>query len=95
VLYNGKTREPLVLPLFRDKFFLDEIYGAIVSGVQEFPAMLANAVDVLLSGLMRVAGMLAWGAGFLLRLLQFGNVQGYAFVFGLGVVGLVYFIVFK
>ena len=28
----------------------------------------------------------AWGAGFVLRFLQFGNLQGYAFLFGLGVV---------
>jgi len=95
VLYTGKTREPFALPLFRNKFYFDEIYGAIVSGTQDVLAYLANALDALLSGLVRVAGMLAWGAGFVLRLLQFGNVQGYAFIFGLGVVGLVYFIVFK
>jgi NADH-quinone oxidoreductase subunit L len=95
VLYSGKNREPLELPLFRNKFYLDEIYGAIVSGTQDILAFFANALDALLSGLVRIAGMLAWGAGFLLRLLQFGNVQGYAFIFGLGVVGLIYFIVFK
>ena len=39
--------------------------------------------------------MAAWGTGFVLRLLQFGNVQGYSFVFGLGVVGLIYYVVFR
>ena len=95
VLYTGKSREPFSIGLFRNKFYFDEIYGVIVSGAQDVVAFVANALDSLLAGFVRVVGMLAWGAGFLLRLLQFGNVQGYAFVFGLGVVGLVYFIVFK
>ena len=49
----------------------------------------------LISGVVRLAGMAAWGTGFVLRLLQFGNVQGYSFVFGLGVVGLIYYVVFR
>jgi NADH-quinone oxidoreductase subunit L len=93
-IYHGKDREPLKFGLFRNKFYFDEIYGAIVSGTQDIVAYVANAIDTFLSGLIRVAGMLVWGVGFLLRLLQFGNVQGYAFVFGLGVVGLIYFVVF-
>ena len=94
-IYNGKDKEPLALPLFRNKFYLDEIYGAIVAGTQDVLAYIANAVDSLISGLVRLAGMAAWGVGFLFRLLQFGNVQGYSFVFGLGVVGLIWFVVFK
>jgi NADH-quinone oxidoreductase subunit L len=38
---------------------------------------------------------LAWGAGFVLRFLQFGNLQGYAFLFGLGVVATIYLLVFR
>jgi NADH-quinone oxidoreductase subunit L len=94
-LYNGKDREPVSIGLFRNKFYFDEIYGAIVSGTQEVLAFVAAGVDAVIAGFVRVAGMAAWGAGFVLRLLQFGNVQGYAFIFGLGVVALVYFIVFK
>ncbi|NBV33273.1 MAG: hypothetical protein EBR81_05635 [Proteobacteria bacterium] len=33
---------------------------------------------------------ITWGAGYTLRLLQFGNLQGYAFFFGAGVVVLLY-----
>jgi NADH-quinone oxidoreductase subunit L len=95
VIYSGAGKEPLSLPLFRNKFYLDEIYGAIVSGTQEVLAFIANGVDVIIGGITRIVGMTAWAAGFSLRLLQFGNVQGYAFIFGLGVVGLVYFLVFK
>ena len=35
-----------------------------------------------------------WGLGFALRFFQFGNLQGYAFVFGAGVVALIYYMVF-
>ena len=35
-----------------------------------------------------------WGAGALLRLIQVGNLQAYLFLFGLGIVALIYFAVF-
>ena len=35
-----------------------------------------------------------WGSGFLLRLLQVGNLQAYGFLFGLGIIGLIYFTIF-
>ena len=35
------------------------------------------------------------GIGSLLRLVQVGNLQAYAFLFGLGIVGLIYFTVFR
>jgi NADH-quinone oxidoreductase subunit L len=37
----------------------------------------------------------AWGIGALLRLVQVGNLQAYAFLFGLGIVALIYFAVFR
>ncbi len=43
---------------------------------------------------MRGLSGATWGAGFALRFLQFGNLQGYAFLFGVGVVALIYFVVF-
>ena len=36
-----------------------------------------------------------WGVGALLRLIQVGNLQAYAFLFGLGVVALIYFAVMR
>ena len=41
------------------------------------------------------AGGATWGFGSLLRLLQVGNLQAYAFLFGLGIVGLIYFTLFR
>jgi NADH-quinone oxidoreductase subunit L len=94
-IYNGKDKDPISVSAFRNKFYFDEIYGAIVAGTQDVFAYIANAIDSLISGIARLAGMAAWGVGFVLRLLQFGNVQGYSFVFGLGVVGMIYFVVFR
>jgi NADH-quinone oxidoreductase subunit L len=35
-----------------------------------------------------------WGVGFVMRLAQFGNLQGYALLFGAGVIALIYYMVF-
>ena len=95
VLYGGVEKEPLSLPLFRNKFYLDEIYGAIVAGTQDVLAFIAAAVDAVVSGIVRAAGVATVGLGYALRLFQVGNVQAYAFIFGLGVVGLIYLLVFR
>jgi NADH-quinone oxidoreductase subunit L len=36
-----------------------------------------------------------WGVGALLRLFQVGNLQAYAFLFGLGIVALIYLAIFR
>ena len=36
-----------------------------------------------------------WGIGAVLRLIQVGNLQAYAFLFGLGVIALIYFAVLR
>ena len=95
VLYHGVEKEPLSLPLFRNKFYVDEIYGAIVAGTQDVLAFIAAGVDAIVSAIVRAAGIATVGLGYALRLFQVGNVQAYAFVFGLGVVALIYFLVFK
>ena len=67
VLYLGAGKEPLSLPIFRNKFYLDEIYGAIVAGTQDVLAFVANGVDTVISGIVRLIGMTAWAGGFALR----------------------------
>ena len=47
-------------------------------------------VDLIL---VRFTSFLAWGSGYVLRFLQFGNLQAYAFFFGAGVIGLIYFLI--
>ena len=95
MLYAGAEKEPLSLPLFRNKFYFDEIYGAIVAGTQDVLAFIAAGVDAIVLTVVRAVGGLTLGLGYALRLFQVGNVQAYAFIFGLGVVGLIWFLIFR
>jgi len=96
VLYKGRAKDPILIPLFKNKFYLDELYAALIAGTQDLLATMSAWFDKwILDGLF-VRGLSggAWGTGFVLRFLQIGNLQAYAFLFGLGVVGLIYFMVF-
>ncbi|MEZ5303755.1 MAG: hypothetical protein R3F11_24390 [Verrucomicrobiales bacterium] len=97
LLYRGRDKEPLKISLFARKFYFDEIYLGIVRYVQDSLAYLAKALDqILVDGVgVRGATKLASSAGDLLRRLQFGNLQGYAFLFGLGVIALIYLALYK
>jgi NADH-quinone oxidoreductase subunit L len=96
VLYKGQTRDPILIPLFKNKFYIDELYAALIAGTQDLLATMSGWFDKwILDGLfVRGLSGAAWGSGFVLRFLQIGNLQAYAFLFGLGVVGLIYFLVF-
>jgi NADH-quinone oxidoreductase subunit L len=37
----------------------------------------------------------AWAVGFTFRFLQMGNLQAYAFIFGFGVIAMIYLLVFR
>jgi NADH-quinone oxidoreductase subunit L len=98
-LYAPATTEPLrgTLALFRHKFFFDELYAALIAGTQDLLARILAWIDKWVIDGLFVRGLsgAAWGAGFALRFFQFGNLQGYAFLFGAGVVALVYVMVFS
>lgn len=95
-LYAGRTKDPVVIPLFKNKFYIDEIYAAIIAGTQDLAAAACRFFDKwIMDGLLvRGTSGAVWGSGFVLRFLQFGNVQGYALLFGVGVVGLIYLMIF-
>jgi NADH-quinone oxidoreductase subunit L len=96
VLYKGQAKDPILIPLFKNKFYFDELYRDLIAGTQDQIATMSAWFDKwILDGLF-VRGLSggAWGTGFVLRFLQIGNLQAYAFLFGLGVVGLIYFLVF-
>ena len=95
ILYHGVEKDPVSLTLLRNKFYLDEIYGAIVAGTQDVLAFIAAGVDAIVLLVVRAAGGVTLGLGYALRLFQVGNVQAYSFIFGLGVVALIYFLVFR
>jgi NADH-quinone oxidoreductase subunit L len=96
VLYAGREKDPILIPPFRDRFYVDEIYAALIAGTQELLARAGAFLDKwLIEGvLVRVSSGAVWGLGFVLRFLQFGNLQGYAFLFGAGVIALLYYMVF-
>jgi NADH-quinone oxidoreductase subunit L len=97
MLYRGKDADPILIPPFKNKFYFDEIYAALIAGTQEVLAKLSAFIDKwIIDGiLVRVSSGAVWGLGFVLRFFQFGNLQGYALLFGAGVVALIYFMVFS
>jgi NADH-quinone oxidoreductase subunit L len=94
VLYRHAERDPVTIPLLRDKFYIDEFYSALIAGTHDLLAALAAFVDKWIIDGLLVRGLsgATWGAGFVLRFFQFGNLQGYAFLFGGGAVLLLFFI---
>src|SRR6201988_1534728 len=96
VLYRGKNSDPVSVPLFANRFYIEQFYSVLVKWTQDALAGVAAFVDrwIIDGGLVRGLGGTTWGFGFALRFLQIGNLQAYAFLFGFGVVLLLYLILF-
>ena len=96
-LYRGRAIEPVNVELLRRKFYFDEFYGWLIYWTQESLARVAAFIDrwIIDAGAVGGTSRATWGVGALLRLIQVGNLQGYAFLFGLGVVALIYFAVMR
>jgi NADH-quinone oxidoreductase subunit L len=96
-LYRGKTKDPIYIPMFANKFYFDEIYALIIRFTQDLLARVSDFFDrwVLDGAAVKGASYGAYGLGFLLRCLQIGNLQAYTFFFGLGVVGLLFYVILK
>jgi NADH-quinone oxidoreductase subunit L len=93
-LYTNATSDPLpekigvLAKMARDRFYFDELYEWFISVTQETLARVADWVDRWI-----VAGLLVRGThgttelvGRVLRLVQTGSLQTYAFLFAAGVV---------
>src|SRR5438477_8615947 len=95
-LYRGRATEAIKVEFLRRKFYFDEFYGWLIYWTQELLARVAAFIDrwVIDAGAVGGSSRGTWGIGALLRLIQVGNLQAYAFLFGLGVVALIYFAVF-
>lgn len=95
-LYKGRIRDPLNIKILANKFYIDEIYERNLVEVQQRFARLFNWIDAwILDGLIiRGSAYISVGFGEILRLFQTGSLQGYAFIFSLGGVLLVYFTLF-
>lgn len=97
VLYAGKEKDPVSIPLFQNRFYLDAIYEkGIVRYFQDaFAAIISFIDELLINGLIVGGGTrAAVSFGNLFRKVQSGSLQAYAFCFGLGVVLVIYFTVF-
>jgi NADH-quinone oxidoreductase subunit L len=81
----------------RQRFYIDEFYDWLIGWTQEFLAGISAFFDrwIIDAGAVRGASGGTWGVGALLRLFQVGNLQAYSFLFGLGIVALIYFAVFR
>ena len=96
LLYRNRAYEPLDISVFRERFYLDELYALLIRATQGLLASICAFVDrwILDGAIVRGLSGGVWGSGFLLRLLQVGNLQAYGFLFGLGIIGLIYFAIF-
>ena len=92
LLYRGRTRDPINVGLLRHKFYFDEFYAVLIRVTQDALAKLSAWIDRWIIDGLGVRGMsgTVWGSGFVLRFLQVGNLQAYAFFFGIGVLVLIY-----
>ncbi|HEV3147473.1 MAG TPA: NADH-quinone oxidoreductase subunit L, partial [Chthoniobacterales bacterium] len=95
-LYRNRTSEPIKVDLLRRLFYIDEFYRWLIDWTQELLASISAFFDrwIIDAGAVRGVSGGTWGIGALLRLIQVGNLQAYAFLFGLGIVVLIYFAVF-
>jgi NADH-quinone oxidoreductase subunit L len=96
-LYRNRQSDPMDLAPLRKRLYFDELYSFLIRATQELLAKVTAFIDrwILDGAAIRGASTATWGAGSLLRLFQVGNLQAYAFLFGLGIVGLIYFTIFR
>ena len=97
VVYRNQTSEPWDVEFLRRRFYIDDFYDWLIDSTQESLARIAAFFDrwIIDTGGVRGVTGGTWGSGALLRLLQVGNLQAYSFLFGLGIVFLIYFAIFR
>ena len=97
LFYRNREAEPIAIRALRRKFYFDELYAWLVRHTQGALAVLAAFIDrwIVDAGAVGGASAGTWSFGAMLRLFQVGNLQAYAFLFGLGIIGLLYFTIFR
>jgi NADH-quinone oxidoreductase subunit L len=96
-LYRNRAHDPIDVEVLRHKFYFDEFYSWVIYWTQELLARVSGFFDrwIIDAGAVGGSSRGTWGIGALLRLVQVGNLQAYVFLFGLGVVAIIYFAVFR
>ena len=99
VLYKGKESDPLannkVMQLFRNKFYIDEIYETLIKVFQDLVAAIVHFIDEFVINGLIVGGLtrIAQGTGNIFRSkCQDGKLQGYATVVGAGALVVIYIV---
>ena len=97
LVYNGKDSDPIIIPLFANRFYIDQFYQTLIAWTQDLAASLVATFDrwILDGAIVRGVSGVAWVTGFVLRFLQLGNLQAYGFLFGAGSVVLIYYFLFS
>ncbi len=96
-IYRSRASEPIDIEVLRHKFYFDELYAWLINWTQELLARVSAFFDRWIIDTAAVDGSSrgTLGIGALLRLIQVGNLQAYVFLFGLGVVAVIYFTIFR
>ena len=93
--YFGKDKDPIQIPLLQNKFYIDERYQNIVNTFQDSVGRILDIAErYLITPLARFPAACAISAGSVLRLFQVGNLQTYAFYFGVAVLLLIIILIF-
>jgi NADH-quinone oxidoreductase subunit L len=95
-LYRGKDKDPVNIKLFANKFYFDEIYAVIVRVLQDRLAWIVNGLErIFVDGIVaRLPTAIFARIGAATRQLHAGHLQGYTFLIGGGVLGMIYLLVF-
>jgi NADH-quinone oxidoreductase subunit L len=93
-LYRNASKDPLVIPFFANRFYIDNIYDWCVQYIQGGFAKACSFFDRwIINGLcVQGSASLVWTLGFILRFLQVGSLQAYSIFLGAGVIGMIVFI---
>lgn len=96
-VYRNRTTEAFDVDLVRRRFYFDELYAWIIRSTQELLASVSAFVDrwIIDAGAVRGVSSGTFEIGALLRLVQVGNLQAYSFLFGLGIIAVLYFAVLR
>jgi len=96
-IYRNRANEPIDIEVLRHKFYFDEFYARLITWTQELLARVSAFFDrwIIDTGAVDGSSRGTWAIGALLRLIQVGNLQAYVFLFGLGVIAVIYFAVFR
>jgi len=97
LFYFNRKKDPINIPLFRNAFYIDQLYSMVVKIFQDILAAIIQFIDEFIIGSLIVEGSarsVHGIGGWFRKSFQSGNLQRYAFLFSLGIILTIYFTVF-